>query len=141
MNETRKKRDTEQQLSDAITAFADTIHPAPDAYRTAHREWHRRERRRRVILASLIMVVFTLATLIGLWVLNHASPTHSSFSGAVPHSRAASRMSSDHEDQPSPLFADAIGTLNLDVDARYPDGWEGNHVVLEQLERFQVAKA
>ena len=42
MNETRKTRDTEQQLSDAITAFADTIHPAPDAYRTAHREWHRR---------------------------------------------------------------------------------------------------
>ena len=46
MNETRKTRDTEQQLYDAITAFADTIHPAPDAYRTAHREWHRRERRR-----------------------------------------------------------------------------------------------
>jgi len=83
MNETQGTRDTEQQLSEAITAFADTIHPAANAYRTAQREWHRRERRRRMILATLIMVVFASATLIGLWVLNHSSVTaHPAFSGA-----------------------------------------------------------
>ncbi|GGU18865.1 hypothetical protein GCM10010244_51790 [Streptomyces coeruleorubidus] len=46
--------------------------PDPDAYRTARGEWLRRERRRRLVLAVLITVVFTLATLIGLWVLNQA---------------------------------------------------------------------
>jgi hypothetical protein len=35
----------------------------------------RRERRRRLVLAVLITLVFTLATLIGLWVLNQA-PSH-----------------------------------------------------------------
>ncbi|GGX42492.1 hypothetical protein GCM10010321_69110 [Streptomyces chartreusis] len=44
----------------------------PDTYRTARGEWLRRERRRRLVLAVLITVVFALATLIGLWVLNHA---------------------------------------------------------------------
>ncbi|GAA2483312.1 hypothetical protein GCM10010276_20980 [Streptomyces longisporus] len=48
---------------------------APDAYRTARGDWLRRERRRRLVLAALIAVVFTLATLIGLWVLNQ-TPTH-----------------------------------------------------------------
>ncbi|GHH60024.1 hypothetical protein GCM10018775_72280 [Streptomyces umbrinus] len=48
------------------------MHPAPDAYRTARGAWLRRERRRRLVLAVLIAVVFTLATLIGLWVLNQA---------------------------------------------------------------------
>ena len=45
---------------------------APDAYRTARGDWLRRERRRRLVLAVLITLVFALATLIGLWVLNQA---------------------------------------------------------------------
>jgi hypothetical protein len=71
MNDTSPDR-TERELQEALTALADGVHIAPDAYRTARGEWLRRERRRRLVLAVLIAVVFTLATLIGLWVLNQA---------------------------------------------------------------------
>ena len=74
---------TEQELRDALQALAGGVQAAPDAYRTARGDWLRRERRRRLVLAALIAVVFTLATLIGLWVLNQ-TPTHPGviFSGA-----------------------------------------------------------
>jgi len=74
---------TEQALREALGTLADGVHAAPDAYRTARGDWLRRERRRRLVLAVLIAVVFTLATLIGLWVLNQ-TPTHPGiiFSGA-----------------------------------------------------------
>ncbi|WP_327716284.1 hypothetical protein OG381_13145 [Streptomyces sp. NBC_00490] len=63
---------TERELEEALAALAGGVHAAPDAYRTARGEWLRRERRRRLVLAVLIAVVFALATLIGLWVLNQA---------------------------------------------------------------------
>ncbi|MBV7699384.1 hypothetical protein [Streptomyces sp. TRM70350] len=63
---------TEQELREALAALASGVHAAPDAYRTACGDWVRRERRRRLVLAVLIAVVFTLATVIGLWVLNQA---------------------------------------------------------------------
>ncbi|MFF7792762.1 hypothetical protein [Streptomyces sp. NPDC007991] len=63
---------TEEELREALRALAGGVLPDPDAYRTARGEWLRRERRRRLVLAVLIAVVFTLATLIGLWVLNQA---------------------------------------------------------------------
>jgi hypothetical protein len=63
---------TEERLQDALEALAEGVRPAPGAYRAAHGDWQRRERRRRLVLAVLITVVFTLATLIGLWVLNQA---------------------------------------------------------------------
>ncbi|MER6184457.1 hypothetical protein [Streptomyces sp. NPDC001652] len=63
---------TERELQEALAALAGGVHAAPDAYRTARGEWLRRERRRRLVLAVLIAVVFALATLIGLWVLNQA---------------------------------------------------------------------
>ncbi|WP_405624370.1 hypothetical protein [Streptomyces sp. NBC_00076] len=63
---------TERELREALEALAGGVRAAPDAYRTARGEWLRRERRRRLVLTVLIAVVFTLATLIGLWVLNHA---------------------------------------------------------------------
>jgi ferric-dicitrate binding protein FerR (iron transport regulator) len=69
MNDTSPDR-TEQELREALAALADGVQPPPDAYRTARGEWLRRERRRRLVLAVLITVVFALATLIGLWVLN-----------------------------------------------------------------------
>ncbi|GAA2248140.1 hypothetical protein GCM10010232_39300 [Streptomyces amakusaensis] len=59
-----------------MTALAGQVHPAPDAYRTARVQWRRRERRRRLVLALLVAVVFALAVLAGLWVLNSA-PTGS----------------------------------------------------------------
>ncbi|KKD08477.1 hypothetical protein [Streptomyces sp. WM6386] len=63
---------TERELQEALAALAGGVHAAPDAYRTARGEWLRRERRRRLVLAVLIAVVFALTTLIGLWVLNQA---------------------------------------------------------------------
>ncbi|MFH8617438.1 hypothetical protein ACH4E8_20505 [Streptomyces sp. NPDC017979] len=63
---------TEERLREAMAALAGHVHAAPDAYRTARGQWHRRERRRRLVLGTLIAVVFTLATLAGLWVLNSA---------------------------------------------------------------------
>ncbi|WP_390898684.1 hypothetical protein [Streptomyces fulvoviolaceus] len=63
---------TERELREALEALAGGVQAAPDAYRTARGDWLRRERRRRLVLAVLIAVVFTLATLIGLWVLNQA---------------------------------------------------------------------
>ena len=65
---------TERELRAALETLADGVStaPTPDAYRTARGDWLRRERRRRLVLAVLIAVVFTLAVLIGLWVLNHA---------------------------------------------------------------------
>lgn len=74
---------TEKELREALEALADGVRATPDAYRTARGEWLRRERRRRLVLAVLIAVVFTLATLIGLWVLNQTpSDPHVIFSGA-----------------------------------------------------------
>ncbi|MDK1346128.1 hypothetical protein QNO09_23030 [Streptomyces sp. 378] len=63
---------TEAELREALRVLAGGVLPDPDAYRTARGEWLRRERRRRLVLAVLVSVVFTLATLIGLWVLNQA---------------------------------------------------------------------
>ncbi|WP_020140745.1 hypothetical protein [Streptomyces sp. 351MFTsu5.1] len=67
---------TERELQEALAALAGGVHAAPDAYRSARGDWLRRERRRRLVLAVLIAVVFALATLIGLWVLNQ-TPAHS----------------------------------------------------------------
>ncbi|WP_328337710.1 hypothetical protein [Streptomyces violaceus] len=76
---------TERELREALEALAGGVLPDPDAYRTARGEWLRRERRRRLVLAVLITVVFALATLIGLWVLNQApSDPGVIFSGAGP---------------------------------------------------------
>ncbi|MCT2592361.1 hypothetical protein LHJ74_21045 [Streptomyces sp. N2-109] len=71
MNNTSPAR-TERELREALQALADGVQAAPDAYRTARGEWLRRERRRRLVLAVLIAIVFAAATLIGLWVLNQA---------------------------------------------------------------------
>jgi hypothetical protein len=74
MNDTTEDR-TRRELAEALQALAGGVRPAPDAYRTARGTWLRRERRRRLVLAVLVAVVFTLATLIGLWVLNQ-TPSH-----------------------------------------------------------------
>ncbi|MFF5573694.1 hypothetical protein [Streptomyces luteogriseus] len=71
MNHTDPDR-TERVLTEALAALAGGVHAAPDAYRPALGEWLRRERRRRLVLAVLITVVFAPATPIGLWGLNEA---------------------------------------------------------------------
>ena len=67
---TRGSTAAEEQLRDALDALATGVHAAPDAYRRAQAEWRRRERRRRLTLAILIGIVFAVANIIGLWVLN-----------------------------------------------------------------------
>lgn len=82
--------DTARALRDALDALADTVHAEPTGYGDALRAWRRRDRRRRLILTALIVFVFAIATLIGLWVLNHdASSPHDLFGvagGAVSQS-------------------------------------------------------
>lgn len=78
--------DTEKQLREVLSTLAGQVHAAPNAYGTTRGGWVRRERRRRLILAVLITVVFTLAVLIGLWVLNRAPSGHSAiFNNALGH--------------------------------------------------------
>ncbi|MGW7361703.1 hypothetical protein ACWGI0_35065 [Streptomyces sp. NPDC054802] len=86
---------TEKQLQEALEALALQVQPDSDAYRTARGEWRRREHRRRLVLAVLATVVFALAVLIGLWVLNQ-TPSGSSviFNGA--HAPIASAPPAPH---------------------------------------------
>ncbi|MBB1253961.1 hypothetical protein [Streptomyces alkaliterrae] len=75
---------TELELHAALERLAAGVHAAPDAYRTARSDWLRRERRRRLVLTVLIAIVFTLATLIGLWVLNQAPSGSGTIFSGVP---------------------------------------------------------
>jgi hypothetical protein len=91
---------TEKQLREALETLADQLHPAPDAYRAARGDWRRREHRRRLVLTVLITVVFALAVLIGLWVLNQApsgsgtifSDAHSPVASAPPAPPGSDRL-------------------------------------------------
>jgi hypothetical protein len=80
---------TERELRAALERLASGVQAAPDAYRTARGDWLRRERRRRLVLAVLIAVVFTLATLIGLWVLNQTPSGSGVIFSSAPSSSSA----------------------------------------------------
>nr|WP_042178483.1 hypothetical protein [Kibdelosporangium sp. MJ126-NF4]CEL13207.1 hypothetical protein [Kibdelosporangium sp. MJ126-NF4]CTQ98897.1 hypothetical protein [Kibdelosporangium sp. MJ126-NF4] len=67
---TNRPANTEDQLRETLDAVANGVRTTPDAYRHVRREWIRRERRRRVILAILVALVFAVADAIGLWALN-----------------------------------------------------------------------
>jgi type VI protein secretion system component VasF len=83
---------TEKQLRETLETLAHQVQPAPDAYRAARGDWRRRERRRRLILTILITAVFTLAVLIGLWVLNQAPSSSSAvFNGAPSPTTSAAQ--------------------------------------------------
>ncbi|MFJ4539701.1 hypothetical protein ACIP39_27600 [Streptomyces tibetensis] len=90
MNHTEPDR-TEQELAEALAALAGGVRAAPDAYRTARGEWLRRERRRRLVLAVLVTVVFALATLIGLWVLNEAPSSPGVIFSGLPDPQGGTR--------------------------------------------------
>jgi len=64
--------DTEEQLRRTLETLAAGIDAAPPEYRRARAQWRSRERRRRLILAILIAVVFAVTDGIGLWALNQA---------------------------------------------------------------------
>ncbi|MDQ1013067.1 ferric-dicitrate binding protein FerR (iron transport regulator) [Streptomyces sp. V4I23] len=86
---------TEKQLREALETLALQVQPDSEAYRTARRAWHRRERRRRLVLAVLATVVFALAVLIGLWVLNQ-TPSGSSVVFNGTHAPLASAPPAPH---------------------------------------------
>jgi hypothetical protein len=65
--------DTTEALREALEALAGTVDATPTGYGDALRTWRRRERRRRLILTALIVLVFTMATVIGLLVLDHST--------------------------------------------------------------------
>lgn len=60
----------EERLRETLNVLASQVQPSPDAYRQARADWKRRERRRRLVLATLVTIVFALANIIGLWALN-----------------------------------------------------------------------
>jgi hypothetical protein len=66
--------ETARRLQDALGAAAGGVHPGPDAYQRALREWRRRERRRRLTGVLLAAAVLTGADVVGLWALNHSHP-------------------------------------------------------------------
>jgi len=75
----------EDRLREALDALATGVTADPDAYRRVRAEWRRRERRRRLVLAILVAVVFTLADVLGLWALNRADPgSHIIFDDPAP---------------------------------------------------------
>ncbi|MGV9317085.1 hypothetical protein ACWDR0_33655 [Streptomyces sp. NPDC003691] len=83
--------ETEAKLREALEAVAGRVGPpAPGAYRAVSADWRRRERRRKLVLAALSAVVFTLAVLAGLWVLNSAPADHDGIFHDGPPSPAAS---------------------------------------------------
>lgn len=72
---------TEQLLRDALAPLIADAQRDPDAARQVIARWKRRERKRRLVIATLIAVIFTTADAIGLWALNRADPgTHIIFS-------------------------------------------------------------
>ena len=62
--------ETEERLREVLDALATQVQPPPGAYERVQREWRRRARRRKLILAILAAVVFTSADAAGLWALN-----------------------------------------------------------------------
>ena len=76
---------TEDRLRDALDALATGVTPDPDAYRRVSAEWRRRERRRRLVLAILVAVVFAVTDAVGLWALNRADAgSHIIFDDPAP---------------------------------------------------------
>ena len=70
---------TDDRLRDALHALADGVPSTPDDatsadYRRASAGWRRRYRRRRLVLAILIAIVFLAADAIALWALNRTNP-------------------------------------------------------------------
>jgi hypothetical protein len=75
----------EDRLREALDALATGVTADPDAYRRVSAEWRRRERRRRLVLAILVAVVFAAADAVGLWALNRADPgSHIIFDEPAP---------------------------------------------------------
>ncbi|WP_214109482.1 hypothetical protein [Acrocarpospora catenulata] len=76
---------TEDQLREVLVTLASGVQAAPHAYQRVQKEWRRRERRRRLFLAILVVLVFTAADVAGLWALNQArNQPHTVFNDHVP---------------------------------------------------------
>lgn len=76
---------TEDQLREVLDKLASGVQAAPDAYRRVQGEWRRRERKRRITLIVLLVLLFAFADVVGLLALNqYRSRQHTVFNDPVP---------------------------------------------------------
>lgn len=64
----------EERLSDALQTLAGQVEPSAAGYDRARREWQRRERRRRALVAGLAVAVIVAANGAALWALSSGDP-------------------------------------------------------------------
>ncbi|MFF2650113.1 hypothetical protein [Streptomyces sp. NPDC058045] len=62
--------DPETRLRDTLDSLASTVVPSPDTYARARTEWQRRDRRRRLVMLVLAVLIVAAADVVGLWALN-----------------------------------------------------------------------
>lgn len=62
--------DPEARLRETLDSLASTVVPSPDTYTRARSEWQRRDRRRRLVMLVLAVLIVAVADVIGLWALN-----------------------------------------------------------------------
>jgi hypothetical protein len=77
---------TEQRLRESLGALAGCVEPAPDAFERAHREWRRRDRRRRLMAFVVAVVVVAGVDVVGLWALESSRSSQPGlvFEGPAP---------------------------------------------------------
>ncbi len=85
---------TEQRLRESLGALAGRVEPAPDAFERAHREWRRRDRRRRLVAFVVAVLVVAGVDVVGLWALQSS---RSSQPGLVFEGPAPIRLIPDAE--------------------------------------------
>lgn len=58
------------RLRETLDSLATTVVPSADAYAKARSEWQRRDRRRRLTMLVLTLLIVAVADIVGLWALN-----------------------------------------------------------------------
>ena len=64
----------DERLSEALQTLAGQVEPSAAGYDRARREWQRRERRRRALVAGLAVAVIVAADGAALWALSSGDP-------------------------------------------------------------------
>lgn len=67
-----REDEPEARLREVLDTLAERVEPASDAYRRARAQWQRRERRKRLLVIVLAVLLVGGADAVGLWALNNA---------------------------------------------------------------------